>query len=178
MKDVVFDMEGRPRRLTLLRFHFRRTLHYPRILAVAFWSSAINLSRNGPQIRNISGVIPQTRQFLDSRLRCETVAAVAAGRSAQPEESERWTSPGRFSSDLLSEKWQPARCRGLIWRSGRTDLAPLCLLICPLWLCLLRAVAHIRAHHLTHSISCTVAAENDSGSTHQEHDESDKKNGS
>lgn len=109
------------------------------------------------------------------------MAAVAAGRSAQgalaqSDESERWTSTGRLSSDLLSEKWQPACCRGLIRRSGRTDLAPLYLLICRLWLCLLRAVAHIRAHHLSHSVSGTVATENDSGSTHQVDDENDEKN--
>jgi hypothetical protein len=78
---------------------------------------------------------------------------------------------------LLSEKWQPAHCRGLIRPSGYTDLAPLCPLICPLWLCLLRAAAHIGAHHLSHSISRTVAAENDSGSTHQKDNENDEKNG-
>jgi hypothetical protein len=49
VKDAIFDMEVRSR--TLLRFHFRRTLRYPPILASAFSSLTINSSPNGPQIR-------------------------------------------------------------------------------------------------------------------------------
>jgi hypothetical protein len=106
---------------------------------------------------------------------------VTAGHSAQGALARRGQAGtvDQFLDDLPSEKGQPAHYRGLLLRSGRTELTPLRLLICPLWLISLPgAVAHIRARHLSHRIARTVAAVSALSSTHQVDDEKDEKNGS
>ena len=167
----------------LLRFHLSRTLHYPRILAVGLSSLTINSSADGPQMINITGLVPQSRRVLikSTQMRVgDGVTAVAAGHSAQGAfgTARRAGTVDQSLDDLPSEKGQPTHYRGLLLRSGRAELTPLRLLICPLWLSLPGAVADIRARHLSHRIARTVAAVSALSSTHQVDDEKDEKNGS